>query len=424
MLSLVPDSASTTQCPVCQTENRAAGPAAFAGAVTFRETTCSACQTIYYQTLPVGQFNRFPVAISTDGQHTAVAPRGRWLLPTVRAHLAGLSQPASLAIDNNEIRVESRRNTVPTDVMLLICLDACYGHGLIMLFNAHRHHHQQPDRALVVVVPKALAWLVPDYVAEVWIIDTPLSALKRGIAGFDAWINRQLTRFRSVVLSDARIHFDHRTTRFADFTRTAKFDLNQFDTLPVHLTFVLREDRLWLRYGWEQLLFRVVNRLGLLKTTRGWWLMRQNQQFRQLAGHIQQHLPQARLTAVGLGKAGGLGGQLTDARQPAPLPTEVERQWCSLYARSQVVVGVHGSGLLLPTSLAAGFISLLPPDKLAHYAEDVLLAHDNPIHQTLLGRFLPTSTSPRQVAAYLITMVTEFGVWLAEARERSAQDGE
>jgi hypothetical protein len=75
--------------------------------------------------------------------------------------------------------------------------------------------------------------------------------------------------------------------------------------------------------------------------------------------------------------------------------------------------------MLLPTSLAAGFVNLLPPDKLPHYAEDILLAHDNPIHQTLLGRFLPTSASPRQVAALMASMLTEFPIWLAEAREQA-----
>ena len=293
----------------------------------------------------------------------------------------------------------------------------------MMLFNAQRHHEQFPNRPIIAVVPRALAWLVPDYVAETWVIDVPLSALERNVSGFDAFVNQQLTRFDTVWFSRAHIHFDHRATRFADFTRTQKFDLDQFDQPGIrHLTFVLREDRLWLRHGWERALFRLLNQLGFGPKSRSLWARWQARRYRKLAAFIYQKLPATGITATGLTGGGqypiDLGYAVDDQRFTGPLLTEQERSWCGQYARSHLVVGVHGSGMLLPTSLAAGFVNLLPPNKLAHYAEDVLMAHDNPIHQTLLGRFLPTSASPKQVADLVVNMLTEFPVWLAEARQR------
>ena len=420
MIQLSPSLTYPTQCPVCETDN-VPGRIRFAGAVTLAEAICPACQTTYLQTLPNGQFNRFPVTISTDDKHIRVAERGRWLVDLVKNCRADSANTGSFSYAVSP----GYGVAVSSEIILLFCLDACYGHALMMLFNAQRYHEQSqtvPNRPIIAVVPRSLVWLVPDYVAETWVVDGPLSALKQNVAGFDTFVDEQLTRFETVWFSRAHIHFDHRTTRFADFTRTQKFDLNQFDQGVVrYVTFVLREDRLWLRYGWERLLHRLCGRTGLLPKTRAFWVGWQVRRYRQLAHYLQRKTPIIQIAVTGLtaNESTGFGHAVDDQRQAAPLSTGQELAWCALYARSHVVVGIHGSGMLLPTSLAAGFVSLLPPDKLPHYAEDILLAHDNPIHQTLLGRFLPTNASPRQVAALITSMLTEFPVWLAEARERT-----
>ncbi|WP_375447559.1 hypothetical protein [uncultured Fibrella sp.] len=426
MIHLSSDLTYPTQCPACGTIE-VTGQVRFAGAVTIARANCPVCGIAFYQTLPNGQFNRFPIAVSTDGRAVRAARRGRWLVKLVmncgavfenEGNRPALAQTCSI--------INSTLGTSVPDVLLLFCLDDCYGHALMMLFNAQRHYEQPqrrtvPNRPIIAVVPRALAWLVPDYVAETWVVDQPIASLDRAVSGFDRFVKQQLKRFGTVWFSKGHIHFDHRTTRFADFTRTRKFELPQFDQgVTRHITFVLREDRLWLRSGSERWLYRACQRLGFLPKTHALWVRWQVHRYRQLANHLRQTYPTCQITITGLtnSRITGFDGLIDDRRQPAPLPTEQERTWCAQYARSHVVVGVHGSGMLLPTSLAAGFVNLLPPDKLPHYAEDVLLAHENPIHQTLLGRFLPTSASPRQVAALIASMLTEFPVWLAEERER------
>ena len=426
MIRLSPDPAFTTNCPACGATNES-GEIRFWGTVTLAQTTCLTCAVDYVETLPTGQFNRFLVSVSLDSQHVRVNERGRWLVDLVKRNNTGESVVSGSA--ELPIRVLKRLDNTSGSAILLLCLDPCYGHALMMLFNAQRHHEQHPDQPIIAVVPSAFAWLVPDYVAETWVVDLLLSALEMPIPGFDAFVKTQLRpRFEAVWLSRAHIHFDHRTTRFSDFTRTPKFDLSQFDasfteSIP-HLTFILREDRLWLRHGWERLLHSALNWLGFEQKIRRFWARWQAVRYRELAHYIHQKLPYTTIVAVGITGGGqypiDLGYAVEDGRKQAPISPEEERDWCKQYAHSQLVIGVHGSGMLLPTALAAGFINLLPPDKLAHYAEDILLAHDNPIHQTLLGRFLPTSASPRQVADLVVSMLTEFSVWLAEARERTA----
>ena len=420
MIRLLPGAAHPTRCPACHTAGLAA-QVRYVGVAVLAQTTCPACGTAYYQTLPTGQFNRFPVAISANKQHVSVAGRGRWLVEPVGNCLPDevfFSPEKSLFSVNETTAVRPGQA-----VILLLCLDACFGHALLMLANAQRHHEQHPQHALIAVVPRALVWLVPAYVAETWVTDLPLSGFERNVPGLDVFVQQQLTRFSGVWLSTARIHFDPRTTRFSDLTRTPKFDLTRFDREPMQVTFVLREDRLWLRWGWERFLFRVCVGAGWQVATRPLWVRWQHRRYRQLAHRLRVAHPALHLAATGLThtapRPGALGPYLHDLRQTAPLSPHQERTWCRAYAQSQVVVGVHGSGMLLPTSLAAGFVNLLPPEKNGHYAEDILLAHSNPIHQTLLGRFLPTATSPRQVATLIGSMLTEFPVWLAEARQHS-----
>jgi hypothetical protein len=423
MRLLAPTESLSATCPRCRAVSEAGLALAqvrFGGAVTVVETRCPACATVFYQTLPNGQYNRFPVSVSADGRFANVPERGRWLVGTVREAVLGVGQRYAIT-PSRSIEPPNLRG-----VILLLCLDPCYGHALMMLFNAQRHHAQHPDRSIIVVVPRGLAWLVPDYVAETWVLDAPLSALTGNVSGLDEFVKTQLVRFGTVWFSTARIHFDHRTMPFAAFTRTQKFDLAQFSDGPLrYVTLVLREDRLWLRHGWERWLHKALTKLGLGQRTRHLWARWQAARYRKLAHHIHQQLPGVSIVATGLTGGGqqpiDLGYAIHDDRQPAPLSPEQERIWAERYAQSHVVVGVHGSGMLLPTSVAAGFICLLPPDKLSHYAEDILMAHDNPIHQTLLGRFMPTAASPRQVAETLVSILTEFPVWLAEAQERQSE---
>lgn len=423
MHRLSPADSLPTTCPRCQATHDAPlrlAQVRFCGAVTVVDTQCPACNTAFYQTLPNGQFNRFPVALSADGRHVSVAERGRWLLELVRKLAAKGEGGRPYAI--SPLYGTTSTLTLRSQAILLLCLDACYGHALLMLFDAQRHHEQHPDRPIIAVVPRTLGWLVPDYVAEIWIVEAPLAGLHQPVAAMDAFIKQQLNRFTDVWFSAGRIHFDHRTTRFSDFTRTRKFDLTQFSQALPRLTFVLREDRLWLRHGWERWLHKALTKLGLERRTRPFWARWQAMRYRQITSLLVQKGIVATTVAVGLTDGGQrpvhLGDAIHDDRQRAPLTPEQERSWCEQYANSHIVVGVHGSGMLLPTSLAAGFVCLLPPDKLAHYAEDILMAHDNPVHQTLLGRFLPTSASPKQVAELIGTMLAELPVWLAEEQER------
>jgi hypothetical protein len=53
---------------------------------------------------------------------------------------------------------------------------------------------------------------------------------------------------------------------------------------------------------------------------------------------------------------------------------ESERKLCTLYAKSILVIGIHGSAMLLPSAHAGMTISLMPSKRWGNYAEDILLS--------------------------------------------------
>jgi hypothetical protein len=120
-------------------------------------------------------------------------------------------------------------------------------------------------------------------------------------------------------------------------------------------------------------------------------------------------LENVQFTAVGLGKTGRLSSGIIDMRAKT-VTDALETAWCQIYASSHVVVGVHGSNMLIPSSLAAGFVEILPRHKIDHLAEDVVPRH--PKRQLFfLGRFLDAYASPRLVALHVCSLIKNFSYW-------------
>lgn len=104
-----------------------------------------------------------------------------------------------------------------------------------------------------------------------------------------------------------------------------------------------------------------------------YFIKQQNQLFLQLANLLQQQLAEVQFTVLGLGKSCSFPTAFTDLRVlPRQMNEETERNWYQAYASSHVVVGVHGSNMLIPSLLAASFISLVPPYKILSQGEDLI----------------------------------------------------
>lgn len=332
------------------------------------ELRCDSCGRRYYSDMPVGHGILYPMILDRETGEVFDRLGVPWFADWLRASYAHRH--------DEPIGVEIEQVRPLRDPVLLNCLDGLYGHAVLKLLNAQYYVDQVPAVDLVVLVPRWLRWMVPDRVAEIWTVDIGL----RDANGWYESIASQL-RERFSGLARCRISVAYPHPRPADyaierFTGVTPFPLDSWAstrTRPI-VSVVWRDDRVW-------------------------GANRRHQQSRiaHLAEALRRQLPSLDVAVVGLGERGGLPQFVTDLRL-RELSDETERSWCERYAASHVVVGVHGSGMLLPSAHAGGVVELLPWDRNGNLGQDLLQRGGNPRDAFVRYRVIPDSSSPQHVA--------------------------
>lgn len=275
-------------------------------------------------------------------------------------------------------------------VIVLNCIDYLYGHSLLKLLNAQRHLESNPDFGLIVIVQKFMRWMVPEGVAEVWTV--PIS-LKNGgcyYPSFAEFVSKQIERFDEVYVSEAYSHpsqFD-----ISKFTGVAKHD---FNTSEYKITFVWREDRLWC----NKLLFQVCRKLKLLQIP----LTIQNWNVRRLFAKMKKLLPSAKFAVAGLGRSTNFPEWIEDFRVEK-FDETTEREMCQVYSESRLVIGIHGSNMLLPSGHAGMTIDMIE-ERWGNFAQDILYQESDPRLSSFRYRYLPLQTSLSNLAHIASEMI-------------------
>jgi hypothetical protein len=307
-----------------------------------------------------------------------------------------------LGRNGREVRIERVVKRSHRRIVILNTLDFLYGHVLLKLFNAPDYLRSYPDMGLVVLVPRMYAWLIPDEVAEAWIVDLKLGEMGGWYPAIDRFVQERLAEFDEVKLARGYAHPDLVNANMEQFTRVRPFELDLFTTAPRHVTFVVRKDRLWYRNGAVKFIHRVVRKAGL-GGMLGWVFVKdQERSVSKCMASLRKGLPGVEFTIVGLGAPGRRAADVEDLRTER-MDASVERAWCEAYAKSQVVIGVHGSNMLLPTALAAGCVEILPHDRYGNMVQDIVVRHADRL-QLFLYRFVDEFATARTVARNVLTM--------------------
>jgi len=403
MIPLKPFQYSSKNCPSCHQEDITSNNYLFQGIHVLGLFTCRPCGFEFMRTLPIGHAMECPVTISLgDKKVVNLNPANEWLALPLQESL----------LPQNKLQVEVRikqQNPIKGDPILVNCLDSCFGHLFAKIWNVQALVNRQAQNEVIVLLPANFSWIVPEEVSEIWMVDIPITSVNNYLDGLDAWVKKQLKRFEKVNLSQAFIHLDHhKYVNIEKLLGQKRFDLNQFLDLPVQITFILREDRFWHGSRIMDILFRLSVKFNLRQLLKGLFLRRQKYLIHKTARKIQNSLTHVQFNATGLGKSIPLGKQIKDLRV-AQINFETESIWNRVYSQSHIVIGVHGSHMLLPTSLAAGFINLLPRYKIDHIVEDTLLPYSNRMLQ-FMGRFLDESSSSFLIATHAVSIVKCFSM--------------
>lgn len=345
---------------------------------------CPNCAAEFVEDIKVGHATTMPYQIDLKrGLVSGNEEAKYWLGNSL---LESLQNP-----QNKEIKITKEVFKTYPNIILLNCIDFLYGHCLLKLLNAQRHLENNPDCGLIVIVPKLLRWMVPDGVAEVWTVDISLKKSRSYYPNLNQFIQEDLKRFNKVYVSKAYSHPSR--VDIAKYTRIPQHD---FGKESFKITFVWREDRTWC----NSLLFRLLRKLKLLHLA----LLLENWKVRRLLKQIKFKIPSATLAVAGLGKKTKFPQWIEDWRVEK-FDETTEREICKVYSESRLLIGVHGSNMLLPSGHAGMTIDLMPKDRWGNFAQDILYQETDPRLASFRYRYLPSQTSVAEIAYIASSML-------------------
>lgn len=378
-------------CPSCQ-GTLIAQRWLIPGTRVLQEAHCSDCSAICYLDLPSGHSVKSSILLEQAR-------------PKLHGNMAEAAFPDWFSTYyerrvERPLGLERRRYRQISAPLVLNCLDWLYGHSLLKLFNAEHFLKSHADRDLIVVVPRQLAWLVPDGVAEAWILDWDW---RNGLVWND-WLVTEFSKIdeypQAATLAVALPHphpLDFSVTRF-----TGVEPFNAPWSPPFAITLVWRSDRFWMGGIGERIGASVMTRRPLLRLGR--WL--QILAYRRLLRKLYEWQPEIDVAMVGLGQGRPIDKRVQDLRV-VTVSEETERAWCERYARSNVVIGVHGSNMILPSAHAGSVLELIPNDRWGNIIQDLVIRQADSREALILNRILPASSSPKDVAIATISLLAD-----------------
>lgn len=390
-------------CPHCRARLKVEGwhvP----GMRNLADLRCERCGREFYGDLASGQALYTPMLLekATGAVHD---PHGvEWFAAWLRDSYARRSDEP-VAFDVREERA------VTKPVVLLNCLDTLYGHSLLKLLNAQYYIDRRADVDLVVMVPSMLAWMVPDGASQVWSVGLPL---RRGTE-WNEWLAREVRRrveeFDAVSLGHALSHPRLDEFDIERFTRVKPFPLEEWAARLERptLTFIWRDDRPW-RDPFDAATHDRLGGLKRLIASRSQTRSGQSGRVSELAETLRRDLPALDFAVTGLTKdeaRGEMPEWVKDLRRTT-LDDDGERVWCERYAASHLVVGVHGSNMLLPSAHAGGVVELIGPGRWGNFTQDILFRDADDCRETLFRyRFVDEATPPPSVAQLVNLILTK-----------------
>lgn len=375
------------KCPNCNL-TLAATDFLITGMRNLADFRCANCESEFYGDLPAGQALYTPILLDKKTNATRGGEDAEWFSDWLsESYKNRSSEPLGF-----EVREFSE---VKNKVVLLNCLDTLYGHSLLKLLNAQYYLDNNLDTSLILIVPPFLEWLIPDGTVQAWIVDLPL---RRGTQWND-WlaneINKRLESFEEIYLSYAFSHPHFEDFDIERFTRVEPFPLENFaeaENNPV-VTFIWREDRLW----------ETAKNFGILKRRFG-TSDDQTSKVIKFAEAMRGKFPKLDFAVAGLGKTDNFPEWISDLRL-TKLDDAEERAWCERYAKSHIVIGVHGSNMLLPSAHAGGVIEIIGVSRFGNYLQDILFRPSDAREMFFRYRFVPHSFAPEELAELAATML-------------------
>ena len=356
---------------------------------------CSQCAKTIIRSLPVNQagieqYVFFPdsgLIHNADGNIVSE----NWFSSRLRA----IGDPVGDHVDM-EVKVYKKSD----EVIILNTLDYIYGHSLLFLMNLQRIIKADDKPGIIVIVQPMLKWLIPkQYVAEIWTVKLEFKQLMNYHSGLSEKINSELSRFNKVWLSKGHIIPTNENLKIEQFTGIMPYDFEKPPGKP-RITFIWREDpdRLWIRNIY---LLKGFKKLGFRNILKPFHYLRVLKFFRLIKKELGLNYT---YSVAGLGRSFQMPSYIDDKRFES-FNEDIEKLLCNVYAESELVIGIHGSSMLLPSAHAGMAISLMPSKRWGNFAEDLLFNESDVRLAAFQRRIVPLNLSIYDIRDIVIDMI-------------------
>lgn len=373
-------------CPVCGQEMEAK-KIVWQGIHTCVESECKECQRTFYQDLRIGQsiFTQYSVDINTF-ELFGLDRAEDWY---------GIPFQNSLKYPNNKkIDFEKVIYKLYDKIIIINCIDYLYGHSLLKLLNAEKHLKNNPQFGVIVIVPKFLEWMLPKGIAEKWVFNIPLKSGQDFFIDFNNIIQNEIKRFSEVHICKAT------HPKYFNITNFTGVKIHDFQKEDFRITFIWRENRIWIN---SSLFQKIINKLNL-KILKNGLLSWQKRKVVKLFSKLRKTFPNSKFTVAGIGNYDKFPFWI-DNKIVNNISDDIEKELCEIYSDSRIVIGVHGSNMLLPSAHAGMIIDLMPTERWGNFAQDILYQEQDIRISNYRYRYIPINQKTNFVSQIIVSMI-------------------
>ena len=360
----------------------------------------------YFGDLPAGHGLLYPSLMRSSDLRTFGSSNNSWFAKLlVKSFKNKEKKHVAIGIERNNCNLQ--------DAIIVNCIDYQFGHSLLKLFNTAHYFELAKKKDLILLIPSSLRWLCPEGLGEIWSVPISFSDGWKWFARLDEDLHKEVKRFRSVKLDWGLPHPSPSEIDVSQFSGQKPFQIVDWmkGDNPVTVTMIWRDHRVWDApdiLGWRSgVQWRLLNRLGFRPDSRVW----QQRAFVEYAEDLHQRIKGLRLAVAGLGRAPAPWPSFIEDRTHSKPDEACERGWIQLYSQSHLVVGMHGSNMLLPTAHAGAAVILMPDEKWRNIAQDSFNRESNPRLYSARNIYIPASTSAAvtaQISCSLLERLPNF----------------
>lgn len=345
------------------------------GAMNLADLECRKCRGQFLAELPVLFGIQYQTIIDKKKLEIKDTAREDWALRLLNSYQNQHYE---------EIKIIHKIIEDKKDIILINCLNYCYGHSLWKILNSSRYIDKYgKDFGICLIIPYQLQHLIPEGVSEILEVVLPFNKYQEWFNSINEKIHNLIAQKNSCYLAVNHytlIPQSYNISKFPILRKRVQEKKNYKSII-----FLYREDqRIW-----------------------GFNLWHQQRNIKQLFKYLKNYYPNLRFILIGIGKRKKFDKEIIDLREEK-FDINLEKRWLEEYRMADCAIGVHGSNMNLPSILVKHMINLVPEYKYANALEDMRLDPSDSLsnnlyrYRAVYGNYFLSDISPKKIFKILV----------------------